>query len=211
MTEAGWTFRREAIRAFRFTRCTLDLASGEAALGYAFDASPELVERIRVPGAPFEPDAVRAAAVQRALRLLHFIAGVSYYKAAVPERIEVEGELPDAATAALVTLVYEQGLGEFAYRNGLSLKGRIRFPAADSPAGSEAPAASPGASDGPARPDGLAAPGEAGAQSALTAIGGGKDSLVTIEALRDAGVAQTVAWIGNSPLIAACAERTGLP
>src|SRR5690606_19587976 len=27
----------------------------------------------------------------------------------------------------------------------------------------------------------------------------------------DAGVAQTVAWIGNSPLIAACAERTGLP
>jgi len=46
---------------------------------------------------------------------------------------------------------------------------------------------------------------------ALTAIGGGKDSLVSIEALRDAGVVQTVAWIGNSPLIAACAERTGLP
>jgi hypothetical protein len=48
-------------------------------------------------------------------------------------------------------------------------------------------------------------------ERALTAIGGGKDSLVSIEALRDAGVEQTVAWIGNSPLIAACAARTGLP
>ena len=46
---------------------------------------------------------------------------------------------------------------------------------------------------------------------ALVAIGGGKDSLVTIEALRKAGVAQTVTWIGSSPLIKSCAERTGLP
>ena len=46
---------------------------------------------------------------------------------------------------------------------------------------------------------------------ALVAIGGGKDSLVSIEALRAAGVPQTVAWIGSSPLIAACAARTGLP
>src|SRR3546814_20021473 len=45
---------------------------------------------------------------------------------------------------------------------------------------------------------------------ALVAIGGGKDSLVSIEALRKAGVAQTVPWIGGSPLIRACAERTGL-
>ncbi|MBC7657208.1 MAG: endonuclease domain-containing protein, partial [Frankiaceae bacterium] len=37
------------------------------------------------------------------------------------------------------------------------------------------------------------------------------DSLVSIEALRKAGVAQTVTWIGSSPLIKACAERTGLP
>src|SRR5690606_35011337 len=46
---------------------------------------------------------------------------------------------------------------------------------------------------------------------ALVAIGGGKDSLVSIEALRAAGVEQTVCWIGGSQLIAACAARTGLP
>jgi hypothetical protein len=53
--------------------------------------------------------------------------------------------------------------------------------------------------------------GVQGASSALVAIGGGKDSLVTIEALRAAGVDQTVTWIGGSQLIAACAARTGLP
>jgi UDP-N-acetyl-alpha-D-muramoyl-L-alanyl-L-glutamate epimerase len=45
----------------------------------------------------------------------------------------------------------------------------------------------------------------------LVPIGGGKDSLVTIELLRNAGEDCTVAWVGNSELIRACAERTGLP
>jgi hypothetical protein len=49
------------------------------------------------------------------------------------------------------------------------------------------------------------------AARALVAIGGGKDSLVSIEALRALGVEQVVTWVGGSPLIRACAERTGLP
>jgi hypothetical protein len=42
-------------------------------------------------------------------------------------------------------------------------------------------------------------------------IGGGKDSLVSVEILKAADVDATAVWVGNSPLIAACAERTGLP
>ncbi len=186
-----WTFQRDAIRAFRFVRCTFDARTGVAELAYAFDDGPELVETVSVPGGPFDLDEARAAAARRALRLLHLIAGVSYYKAAVPARIIVEGEPIDADTAALLDTVYLNGLGEFAYRNGLDLRGRVRFPA-----GAEA--------DGPAPALGLR-------DHALVAIGGGKDSLVSIEALRDAGVAQTVAWIGGSQLIKACAEHTGLP
>ncbi len=56
-----------------------------------------------------------------------------------------------------------------------------------------------------------AAPAAGLSEHAVVAIGGGKDSLVSIEALRAAGVAQTVTWVGGSPLIAACAARTGLP
>ena len=46
---------------------------------------------------------------------------------------------------------------------------------------------------------------------ALVAIGGGKDSLVSIESLRRLNIPQTITWIGSAPLIRSCAERTGLP
>ena len=200
----SWTFDRAAVRAFRFTSKRFDAGTGEVALGYAFvngdgATSPELIERITVPGAPFaalQPgsadfDAAKAKAVDAALRLLHLVAGVSYYKAAAPAVIECADGPLDEATADFVAGVYENGLGEFAYRNGLNLRGHIRWPRG-----------------GAARSN---APSLALVNRALVAIGGGKDSLVSIEALRALGASPTVTWIGNSPLIRACAERTGLP
>ncbi len=173
---------------FRFVRC--GHADGVAELVYAFDDGPELVERIRFPDAP-ALDAARRPAFDAALRLLHLIAGISYYKAGVPGAIVVEGPAPDADTADLLDTLYLNGLAEFAYRNGLDLRGRIAFPRdgeAVAPAGS------------------LGLP-----RRTLVPIGGGKDSLVAIEAIKTLGDAAGVAWVGNSPLIAHCAERTGLP
>ncbi|MEP6908484.1 MAG: endonuclease domain-containing protein, partial [Pseudoxanthomonas sp.] len=187
-----WKFQRDQVAVFRFVHCGLDAATGVARLVYAFDDGPELVETVTIPGAPFLLDTSRATAVEQALRLLHLIAGVSYYKAAVPPEIRIEAYDIDAETAALLEMVYVNGLGEFAYRNALNLHGRVRFPVAGATPSVDAPAA------------GLR-------QHALVAIGGGKDSLVSIEALRSAGVDQTVTWIGNSQLIAACAARTDLP
>ncbi|MBN8801397.1 MAG: hypothetical protein ABS96_04085 [Lysobacteraceae bacterium SCN 69-123] len=184
-------FDKDQVTRFRFVRCDFAADTGVAQLVYAFDDGPEMTETVTVPGAPFQLDGARAAAVQRALRLLHLIAGVSYYKAAVPAQVAIDGYAIDAATAALVETVYLNGLGEFAYRNGLNLRGRFRLPV-------EAQA------EPAAQPLGLR-------EHALVAIGGGKDSLVSIEALRHAGVAATVTWIGGSQLIRACAERTGLP
>ncbi|RMH94083.1 endonuclease domain-containing protein [Lysobacter pythonis] len=189
----GLKFDRETVRAFRFVRREFDAASGVARLVYAFDDGPELVETITVPGAPFVLEDVRADAVERALTLLHLIAGVSYYKAAVPDEIRIDYATLDADTAALLEAIYRHGLGEFAYRNGLDLAGRVHFPR-----GEEAVAK-------------VSAPALGLGPRALVAIGGGKDSLVSIEALRGIGVAQTVTWIGGSQLIRACAERTGLP
>ena len=123
-----WKFQRDDIRAFRFVRCGFDAQTGIAQLVYAFDDGPELVETVTVPGAPFELDDARAAAAEQALRLLHLIAGVSYYKAAVPQDIRIDGYDIDADTAALLETIYLNGLGEFAYRNGLNLHGRIAFP-----------------------------------------------------------------------------------
>ena len=184
-------FERDKVAVFRFVRCEFDAATGVASLVYAFGDGPEMTEQVTVPGAPFTLEGVRAAAVQQALRLLHLIAGVSYYKAAVPGEIRIDSYAIDDATASLLENIYVSGLGEFAYRNGLDLHGRVVFPRSASAA---APAGAAGLR-----------------QHALVAIGGGKDSLVSIEALRSAAVEQTVTWIGNSQLIAACAARTELP
>ena len=183
-------FDKHQVATFRFVRCTLDEDTGVAQLVYAFDNGPELVETVTIPGAPFVLDGARAQAVEQALRLLHLFAGVSYYKAAVPEDVRIDSYAIDADTAALVEAVYLNGLGEFAYRNGLNLRGRFRL-----------------AVQGEA----LAAPAAGLREHALVAIGGGKDSLVSIEALRALGIEETVTWIGGSQLIRACAERTGLP
>lgn len=173
---------------FRFVRHAY--ADGVAELAYAFDDGEELVERVHFPDAPaLAPGHERAFAA--ALRLLHLVAGVSYYKAGLPARIEVEGEPLDEVTAGLLDELYAHGLAELAYRNGLDLRGRIRFPRG-------------GAAQAPAPALGLP-------RRTLVPLGGGKDSLVAVEALKQAGLEATVAWVSNSTLIAACAERTGLP
>jgi hypothetical protein len=48
-------------------------------------------------------------------------------------------------------------------------------------------------------------------RNTLVPIGGGKDSLVSVEILKSANEAATAVWIGNSGLIESCAQRTGLP
>ncbi len=184
-------FNREAIKAFRFVRCDFDAQTGVASLAYAFDNGEELLETVQFPGAPFILSQQQKVASEQALKLLHLIAGVSYYKAAVPPGIRIESASIDSDTADFLQTLYENGLGEFAYRNGLNLRGKIKFPHS----------AELQASVGSANLK----------QHALVAIGGGKDSLVSIEALRAAGINQTITWIGSSPLIKACAERTGLP
>ena len=184
-------FDRDNIQSFRFIRSAFDWSTGLISLVYAFDHGPELVERIQIPGAPFTASPQRAYAVQQAVRLLHLFAGVSYYKAACPPSLVVEGPALSADAVQLVVAVYRDGLAEFAYRNQRQLDLAFQWPAGEQ-VGQSAPMVGLG-------------------HRALVAIGGGKDSLVTIETLRSAHVAQTVTWVGRARLIQACAQETGLP
>jgi hypothetical protein len=174
---------------FHFVRCTY--VDGQAQFVYAFDDGPELVERIGFPDPPvLAPD--REAAFQSSLRLLHLIAGVSYYKAGVQARIAIDAGSLDAATAELLDTVYLHGLAEFAYQNKLDLRGTILFPSERS-----------GSITVPAT---LKLP-----RRSLVPIGGGKDSLVSVEMLKTVREPMTATWVSSSELIAACAARTALP
>ena len=93
---------------------------------------------------------------------------VSYWKCALSPRIEVRCGGLSAWQRAWWKKLYLNGLGEFFYRNGLS-------PDVDSLFTIEAPDEAPLAGK-PSRLDGVLVP-----------IGGGKDSVVTVELLKKAG------------------------
>ena len=182
--------REKRAGRFSFTGCSYDPASGEALLSYDVDGQA-LRETITFPWAPWPVDASRQAAFFRALDLLHLVAGVSYYKAGLARRIDLGQGKVDTQLAAFLQTLYEQGLAEFAYVNRLDLDGVIDFrPNADEPPGDIE-------LDLPER--------------ALVAMGGGKDSLVCLQLLRDAGIEVQPTCVGGSELIGQTVKAARLP
>jgi len=182
-------------QCFRFSACRYDPASGEAVLCYEVDGR-ELDETIVFPWAPWPVDASRQAAFLRALELLHLVAGISYYKAGLAVHIDTGESRVDSVMAGFLNELYLNGLAEFAYVNGLDLSGLIDFGVnADASGSSGDDSAYP--ADLPAR--------------ALVAMGGGKDSLVCLQMLTDAGIGVQPACVGGSALIGETVKACGLP
>jgi hypothetical protein len=184
-------FDPAAVREFRFLGHAWSPATGHVELRYALD-DRRFTETFRFPSADPGAVAARGPAIARAVRLLHLVAGVSYYKAAVPREIAIDGPAPAPATARALELLWTGGLGEFAWHNDLPwIGGGIRFPAA--------PADPP-----PAGPAGLRA-------RSLVPVGGGKDSAVALAALARAGEDAIAFSVGRKPSADATAAAEGVP
>jgi hypothetical protein len=181
--------KRQAAR-FSFSGYHDDAASGRATLSYTVDGT-ELIEEIIFPYAPWPVDASRQAAFFQALELLHLIAGISYYKAGLAEQIELLESSPDKALADFLNELYLQGLGEFAYINKLDLSALSLFETAGNDSREALDVDLP--------------------ERALVAMGGGKDSLVCLQMIRDAGIEAQPACVGGSVLIGETAKAAGLP
>ena len=125
----------------------------------------------------------------RVLDLLHVVAGVSYFKVGAPPRVEAPKPVP-AAAADLFTAIYSQGMAEYAYRNDLAF---VLDLTVDAP-GVTDPAAPVDNADG--RP--------------LSAVGGGKDSIVTLEILRAAGLDPVPFSVNPNPVIVNVNAASGL-
>ena len=188
---SSWPGNPRDAREFRYGACGYDPASGEATLRYYLDDGPELVERLVFPHAPWPLEASRQAAFEQALVVLHLIAGVSYYKAAVPPHVRFGKPGLAEGLPAFLREVFVQGLAEFAYVNRLDVAARY------------APESVPEFRPSPRE---LLLP-----RRALVAMGGGKDSLVGLDLLRRAGIEVQPICIGSSSLIAATVGETGLP
>jgi hypothetical protein len=172
----------------RFPGFAFDPSTGVATFDYelAGDSAPlAFTETITFPVVAGEVP----AAFHKVLELLHVVAGVSYYKVGAPPRIEAPRPVP-AEAAALFTAVYTKGLAEYAYRNNLPhvLDLEVTLP------GTVSAAAPVDNADG--RP--------------LSAVGGGKDSIVSLEILRAAGFDPVPFSVNPNPVIVQVNAASGL-
>ncbi len=131
-------------------------------LHYRFADTHRFVEVVELDGELPDTDEVR-----RAVRALLLLAGVSYYKSIAPTTIETPAL--DGPERALVRAMYDEGLREFAYRNGLEVPLPVEL--------RERPAGTP--ADPPIAPPEPTPSVER--RGALVPIGGGKDSALVAD------------------------------
>lgn len=122
-----------------------------------------LTEKIILP-VPI-PSSVNSILLKSILNDLHLILGITYFKMYCPKKIIVSLHLSQPQ-ADFWNTVYTKGLGEFFYKNKIDFRGLINFPYIDTP---------------PVQPRRLY---EAKKGRFLVGIGGGKDSVVSVEILK---------------------------
>jgi UDP-N-acetyl-alpha-D-muramoyl-L-alanyl-L-glutamate epimerase len=145
---------------FRYRDYAMDAERGVLTCRYELDGR-EFTERVSLPpSARWQTEEARAAA-----RLVFLLSGVSYYKTAAPPVIDFGETALTEAEEAFLRDFYLHGLAEFAYRNNLDLTS-LSLRARRAPDQPSAPQTPPGP------------------RHALVPFGGGIDSIVTVEQVR---------------------------
>lgn len=180
-----------SVNEFIFEHYRYDPTDASLSLRYRFDQGEQFEERL-VFDFPVRPLSGHAEEIlDRIFRLVFLLSGVSYYKAFVPEILRCEAFPLDQQTAAFLRKFYEQGLGEFAWKNRITLNDHCQFlwePTA------------------PPAPLALELP-----RRTCVPVGGGKDSIVTLECLKAGNEDLVLFSLGDAEPIAACVAAAELP
>jgi UDP-N-acetyl-alpha-D-muramoyl-L-alanyl-L-glutamate epimerase len=175
-------------RKFIFDHYSFDPKTRLIQLHYSFDDEIKFVETFKLDF-EFSSDYNRGV-LDRALFGLFMMAGVSYYKAGLPESIEIRHGKLAKNQADFFTKTYRLGLGEFAYINQLPLVAPV-FPVTASTESDSREIQ--------------------GLEGSLVAIGGGKDSLVTIELLRSASKEVSTWMVNHSDQLEPLLDKVSVP
>lgn len=179
---------------FTFVGFDIDEPAREVRLRYALGPDLTFCERIVFDSPLPSPGAALRPAFEAAAETLWLAAGVSYYKVCVPPRIEIPGAVLSDDQRRFFQTLYVDGLGEFGVRNHVDVAGRVDFMTAPCAAGS------PRAATSPSLP-----------RRAAVLVGGGKDSLVSVETLRAGGEPMALFAVNPKKPILDCAAASGLP
>src|SRR6516165_743343 len=180
-----------AYKEFIFEEYLYDPAVSTLSLRYRFGGGPRFEEKLFFDFVPQQLSPEASATLDRIFRLIFLMSGISYYKSFVPPTLICESFPVDRITADFLQNFYEKGLAEFAFRNGISLRGHfaLRW-----------------SGDQPAAPIVLDLP-----RRTCVPVGGGKDSIVTLECLKRSGEPLILFSLGDAEPICACITATALP
>ncbi|MCX7545213.1 adenine nucleotide alpha hydrolase family protein [Marinicella gelatinilytica] len=188
----------ESQSTFTFKKVHFNAADGVLSLNYRDSRFGDFQEQFIFPESLLQQawlaDEQRNAwllAVNHAVQQVFWMAGVSYYKTHLAKTIEFDQTKPSTIEAQWLTDSWQAGLAELAHENNLGWLSYIQFPSQDHKPNTEKVLSLP--------------------PRTLVPIGGGKDSLVSIERLRQAGEDITLLQVGSAELIEQVAQATELP
>ncbi len=178
-------------KEFIFENYHYEPTASVLSLRYRFGDGPRFEEQLTFDfvSQPLSPEA--SAVLDRIFRLIFLMSGVSYYKAFVPKALICESFPVDGVTAEFLQKFYEKGLAEFAFRNEISLRGHFEIRQS---------------ATSPTQPITLDMP-----RRTCVPVGGGKDSVVTIECLKRGGEPLILFSLGDAEPIRICIATAGLP
>ncbi len=164
---------------FIFKGYDYDLPNGVVAFNYALvleDSEFHFTEKLT-----FIPpkEVISAQTLKPVFESLLLVLGISYWKLYCPSILETPSLLLSKEQALFWNILYTKGLGEFYYKNKIDFRGLVSFPV------------SPDVVSGPVR--------IAPQNRSLVGIGGGKDSIVAAELLKQEQKALTGFMLNPHP------------
>ena len=160
---------------FVFESFMFEASTKTLTLKYSFD-SEIFFEEVFVFNFDFCPD-YSAEALEKAFEGLWIMAGISYFKAALPPEINFINHKITTSQKTFFEKIYRHGLGEFFYENNLDPCQKIDFP-----------------SDHTLSKNSVHLPDLSGN---IVPLGGGKDSLTTVHLLNQSHVDFSTWTVGN--------------
>ena len=145
-------------------------------------------ETITFPKAPFVLDKTTKEALHHIFFLTHIAFGISYYKAFLSPDIQIDSGTLSPEQADFFNTFYLNGLGEFSVKNNVNLD--ISFPYEKT----ILPKKYNISFD-----DGVFVP-----------VGGGKDSCLSMELLKEIGISATAFSVGSPKPITDCVQKSAL-
>ncbi|MDR0572074.1 MAG: hypothetical protein LBG48_04455 [Rickettsiales bacterium] len=116
-------------RTFIFSSYHFDGQKKLLSLKYSFDDEYYFEEKIEFLGSETPLTDEHLSALDRVFKYLHLICGISYYKLFIPPTIKINTFTLNEEEAKFFDNFYLRGLGEFSYRNNITdMEKRIKFP-----------------------------------------------------------------------------------